>query len=508
MSSKTYFDQIAGQWDSMQESFFSEAVRDKALRTAGVKAGCLAADIGAGSGFITAGLLDRGVQVIAVDQSEAMLAEMRRKFAGASGIEYRQGEAEALPIEAEAVDYAFANMYLHHVESPADAIKEMVRILKPGGRLVITDLDEHSHEFLAQEQHDRWLGFKRADVRAWFVAAGLKNVTVEDSEEQCCSTSCCGGEKAAISIFVASGEKEGVTAADSNIKQQVRERYGAIAAQHLSPVATAPIQLLDARPPVEASCCGPAGGCCSPGDAAQDATLVQALYQESDIAGLPDSVTLASLGCGNPTAIASLKPGETVLDLGSGGGIDCFIAARFVGPAGRVIGVDMTDHMLALAEQNRTKLGLTNVEFRKGEIEALPVESDTVDVIISNCVINLSPDKDAVFREAFRVLKPGGRFAVSDMVTAGEWPEQLKANVGAWAGCITGAIDQDIYLQKMRQAGFVEVAVESRSSYGLEDLDSLDETSRETLTKDVNWSTVPVDVRLYSAQIAARKPLV
>jgi SAM-dependent methyltransferase len=234
--------------------------------------------------------------------------------------------------------------------------------------------------------------------------------------------------------------------------------------------------------------------------------MAQALYQEAEIAGLPDSVTLASLGCGNPTAIASLKPGETVLDLGSGGGIDCFISARFVGPSGRVIGVDMTDHMLALANQNKAKLGLTNVEFRKGEIENLPVESNTVNVIISNCVINLSPDKEAVFREAFRVLKPGGRFAVSDMVIEGEWPEQLKANVGAWAGCITGAIDQHDYLRKMREAGFVDVAIESRSSYGIEDLDSLDEASRETLTQGLDQSTVPADVRLYSARIVARKP--
>jgi SAM-dependent methyltransferase len=290
------------------------------------------------------------------------------------------------------------------------------------------------------------------------------------------------------------------------IKEQVRERYGAIAEQHLSPAVAAPIELLEARPQAEAGCCGPAGGCCSPGDAAQDVSLAQALYSEADTAGLPDSVTLASLGCGNPTAIASLKPGETVLDLGSGGGIDCFIAAKFVGPAGRVIGVDMTDHMLALANQNKTKLGLSNVEFRKGEIEDLPVESNSVDVIISNCVINLSPDKEAVFREAFRVLKPGGRFAVSDMVTEGQWPDQLKANVGAWAGCVTGAIDQNEYLQQMREVGFVNVAVESRASYGLEDLDSLDETSRETLTQGLEGATIPTDVRLYSARIVAQKP--
>ena len=208
MSSKGYFDQIAPQWDQMQQSFFSEAVRDKALATAGVRAGQLAADIGAGSGFISAGLLRQGLRVVAIDQSEAMLAEIRHKFADATGIEYRLGEAETLPIEDEAVDYAFANMYLHHVESPAEAIKEMARTLKPGGKLVIADLDEHPFEFLREEQHDRWLGFKRVGIRDWFIAAGLKNVVVEGTEENCCASSCCGGDNANVSIFIASGEKK------------------------------------------------------------------------------------------------------------------------------------------------------------------------------------------------------------------------------------------------------------------------------------------------------------
>ncbi|MBE7473635.1 MAG: SAM-dependent methyltransferase [Anaerolineae bacterium] len=207
MSSKVYFDQIAQQWDQMQQSFFSDTVREKALVTAGVRAGQVAADIGAGNGFITAGLLGRGLKVIAVDQSEAMLAEMGRKFGETAEVDYRRGDAEALPLADTEVDYAFANMYLHHVESPGEAIKEMVRALKPGGKLVITDLDEHTHEFLRQEQYDRWLGFKRLEIRDWFIAAGLKNVAVVDSEEKCCGTSCCGGEKATISIFVASGEK-------------------------------------------------------------------------------------------------------------------------------------------------------------------------------------------------------------------------------------------------------------------------------------------------------------
>ena len=207
MNSKKYFDEVAHQWDNMQQSFFSEMVKDKAFSVAGVKKGKIAADIGAGSGFITGGLIGKGLKVIAVDQSEAMLAEMREKFSGAEGVEYRLGEAEKLPIPDEAVDYAFANMYIHHVESPQKAIKEMVRILKPGGELVITDMDEHEFKFLKEEQHDRWMGFKREDVRRWFEEAGLKNVIVDCVGESCCAQSSCGDEQASISIFVASGKK-------------------------------------------------------------------------------------------------------------------------------------------------------------------------------------------------------------------------------------------------------------------------------------------------------------
>ncbi len=207
MNSKEYFDEVAQQWDNMQQSFFSEDIREKAFSVAGVKKGMIAADIGAGSGFITEGLIGKGLKVIAVDQSEAMLAEMRKKFSGAERIEYRLGEAEKLPIPDEAVDYVFANMYIHHVESPQEAIKEMVRILKPGGELVITDMDEHEFKFLKEEHYDRWMGFKREDVRRWFEEAGLKNVIVDCIDENCSCRSNCGDESASISIFVASGEK-------------------------------------------------------------------------------------------------------------------------------------------------------------------------------------------------------------------------------------------------------------------------------------------------------------
>jgi ubiquinone/menaquinone biosynthesis C-methylase UbiE len=207
MSSKPYFDDVAQQWDTLRQSFFSENVRTKALAVAGVHAGESAADIGAGTGFITQGLVSSGLKVIAVDPSSAMLETMKTKFSGHAEIEYRTGEAEHLPIANEVVDYVFANMCLHHVETPAEAIKEMTRVLKPGGKLIITDLDEHTFEFLRTEQHDRWMGFKREDVLAWLNAAGLHDAAVDCVGENCCAQSSCGCQQATVSIFVASGSK-------------------------------------------------------------------------------------------------------------------------------------------------------------------------------------------------------------------------------------------------------------------------------------------------------------
>jgi ubiquinone/menaquinone biosynthesis C-methylase UbiE len=207
MSSKDYFNQVASQWDEMRTAFFSEAVRERAYAVAGVEAGQVAADIGAGTGFVAEGLVQRGLHVICVDQSEAMLDELRKKFAEAKNVEYRLGEAESLPIPDASLDAVFANMYLHHVEDPARAIGEMRRTLKPGGRLVITDLDEHGFEFLRREHHDRWMGFVREDVRRWFKEAGLLDVAVDSVGESCTSQSSSGAETASVSIFVASGIK-------------------------------------------------------------------------------------------------------------------------------------------------------------------------------------------------------------------------------------------------------------------------------------------------------------
>jgi len=207
MSSKAYFDQVAGDWSTMRKAFFSESIRAKAFVVAGIEAGKTAADIGAGTGFITGGLIAAGLNVIAVDQSAAMLAELKKQVGPNKAVDCREGTAEQLPIEDEQVDYAFANMYIHHVERPPAALKEMARILRPGGRLVITDLDQHDFDFLRREQHDRWMGFNREEFKSWLQAAGLIRFNVQNAGGNCCATSCNAAAQAAVSIFVASGDK-------------------------------------------------------------------------------------------------------------------------------------------------------------------------------------------------------------------------------------------------------------------------------------------------------------
>ena len=207
------------------------------------------------------------------------------------------------------------------------------------------------------------------------------------------------------------------------------------------------------------SCCGATAstGCCDP--------ITTNLYDASQAGQIPEAALLASLGCGNPTALAELKPGETVLDLGSGGGIDVLLSARRVGPTGKAYGLDMTDEMLALANDNKGKAGIQNVEFLKNEIENIPLPDNSIDVIISNCVINLSADKDKVLLEAFRVLKPGGRFAVSDVVTRGEILPEIRQSVLAWVGCIAGALEENDYRSKLKAAGFEQVEIEATRIY-------------------------------------------
>ncbi len=265
----------------------------------------------------------------------------------------------------------------------------------------------------------------------------------------------------------------------TNIKEIVKEKYGQAALRGKS-----------------SGCCGTAestGLTCDP--------ITSNLYDATQMEQVPGEALQASLGCGNPTALAKLNPGEVVLDLGSGGGIDVLLSARRVGPTGKAYGLDMTDEMLALANENKRKVGAENVEFLKGEIEHIPLPDNSVDVIISNCVINLSADKDQVLREAFRVLKPGGRLAVSDVVTRGEINPQIRQNVLLWVGCVAGALEENEYRDKLLSAGFEQVEIEPTRIYRVED-------AREFLSEkglDIDALASQVDGKFMSAFVLATK---
>jgi arsenite methyltransferase len=267
-----------------------------------------------------------------------------------------------------------------------------------------------------------------------------------------------------------------------DIKQVVKEKYGQAALRVTGGGS---------------SCCGAAparDSGCDP--------ITSNLYDSSQAQQIPEEALLASLGCGNPTALAVLNPGEVVLDLGSGGGIDVLLSAKRVGPTGKAYGLDMTDEMLALANENKRKAGAANVEFLKGEIEHIPLPDNSVDVIISNCVINLSADKDRVLREAFRVLKPGGRFAVSDVVTRGEIPSEIRQSVLLWAGCVAGALEEDEYRGKLAGAGFEQIEIDPTRIYRVEDAGEWFKTKG----MDLDGMAAEVDGKFMSAFVKAVKP--
>lgn len=447
-----YFERVAGDWDRLRTGYFGEAVRAAAIRHAYLRPEMVVADVGSGTGFMAAGLAPLAAQVYAVDGSAAMLEAGRQNLAGFSNVELRLADGAALPFDDASLDAVFANMYLHHCPDPQAAIGEMVRVLKPGGRLVITDLDQHEHAWMRDEMADTWLGFERGAVKGWLRAAGLVNVIVDCTSQDCCAAAQADpAAKAAISVFVATGSRRvsGATAA-------VQSSYGALA--------------------TDGGCCGSAAAssCCTPSSNAMElvdagrpeVVLYDTGYTAEQIAQAPAEAVNLSLGCGNPTALAALRPGETVLDIGSGAGIDAFYAARRVGPQGRVIGLDMTPTMIERARRSAAAAGLAQVEFRLGQAEAMPVEDGTVDAILSNCVINLVEDKGRVFEEAHRVLKPGGRLSISDMVTAGPLPMRLRSDPQMWAGCIHGALPEREYLNLVQQAGFTDVVGQRSLSAG------------------------------------------
>lgn len=278
------------------------------------------------------------------------------------------------------------------------------------------------------------------------------------------------------------------TAENADITSAVKEKYGAAA-----------LRVVAGETDVE---CSGTTGCCGATTSTWD-PITADLYDAAQTAGLPAEALLASLGCGNPTMLADLKPGEIVLDLGSGGGIDVLLSAKRVGPTGKAYGLDMTDEMLALANANKARAGATNVEFLKGEIEKIPLPDHSVDVIISNCVVNLSGDKPSVLREAFRVLKPGGRFAVSDVVVRGEVPDAIRRNMELWIGCVAGALEEQEFVRLLGTAGFVNASIEPTRYYTAEDAAAF----LANTGLDVAAAAAAIDGKFLSAFVRATKPL-
>jgi ubiquinone/menaquinone biosynthesis C-methylase UbiE len=469
-ASAEYFEKVAGQWDEIRSSYFTEAVREAAIGKAYLRPEMVVADVGAGTGFLAAGLAPLVKQVYVLDGSPAMLAVARKNLSGYDNVIFQSADGGPLPLPDASLDDVFANMYLHHTPDPLAAIREMARLLKPGGRLVITDMDSHPYTWLKDEMADVWQGFERSQLRAWFEQVDLVNVIVDNTGQTCHSESentlikDSAGRTADISIFVAVGTKRVAGARDA-----VQANYGAAALNNTGccvPESAA----LDS-----AGCCSSTSAgdssCC--GGSAMDLISLDSLdvqfnplYTPIEQQAVPREAADLALGCGNPTAMAAIQPGEVVLDIGSGAGMDAFLAAKQVGPSGKVIGVDMTPAMLERARRAARDSGLDQVEFRQGQAEALPVEDDSIDVIISNCVINLTEDKGLVFREAYRVLKPGGRLEVSDMVADNSFPLELRASPVDWPGCVFGALPEREYLDLVAQAGFRDLRTQRSQRYG------------------------------------------
>ena len=462
--SAPYFEKVADQWDNLRTGYFTEAVRETAIAKAYLHPGMIVADVGAGTGFVSAGLAPLVKKVHVLDGSAAMLDAARKNLAQFNNLEFHTADGLALPLPDASQDAVFANMYLHHCPDPLASIQELVRILRPGGRLIITDMDAHTHEWLKTEMSDVWLGFEREQVRTWYEQAGLVNVIL-DCTGQSCQAGCKSdaGEHADISIFVATGTRH-IPARDS-----VQVSYSARTLGE-SCGCDSDCCTTDAVSDKESGCCDTS--CCSQSLISLDnieGVAWDTGYSANEKAEIPAEAAEISLGCGNPTAMANLREGQVVLDIGSGGGIDAFLAARRVGLTGSVIGVDMTPAMLELARAAAEKGGFTNVDFRQGYAEKMPVDDSSVDVIISNCVINLTEDKAKVFGEAYRVLKENGRLEVNDMVFGGAILPAVRVSASGWAQCISGALPEEEYVDLVRQAGFKDVVVRRSTSAGISD---------------------------------------
>jgi arsenite methyltransferase len=436
---KPYFAQVAGEWDRLQASMFGDEVRTAAIERANLHPQDTAVDLGAGTGFLSQGLAPLVARLHVIDHSPEMLAVARENLSAFENVTYHLAEGNDIPLPDDSADAVLANMYLHHVIDPQAAIEEIVRVLRPGGHLVISDLDQHEHRFLKEEHFDVWLGFSRDQIRGWLKNAGLVNLLVEDTQQTCSSQSQAGSETAEVSIFVAAATKP-------------QPAMGPAVREHYSQIATS-----------GSSCCGPSSSsaCCDPAPV-DDAIPLDVIQEKgssccSSPFSLIETDAEISLGCGNPVGLASLRSGEIVLDIGSGAGADVFPAAQRVGEQGKVIGLDMLPEMLERARATADARGYQNVEFRQGDAQAIPLLDESVDVVMSNCVINLVQDKGQAFREAYRVLKSGGRLSVSDIVTNRPFSPALRTTPDSWSECITGALTVREYLALIAQAGFKEI---------------------------------------------------
>jgi len=466
-----YFDPATHTWDDLHSGYVTEKVCGRALAVAYLRPEMRVAEIGAGAGLMANQLAELVREVNVLSSSAARITIAQNNLSQFNNIVFQEVEEKNLPLQNANMDAVFANMHLHHCIDPQAAINQLMGILKPGGRLVITDLNTHK-PIREQDKTDQWPGFEKSEIRKWLKNADLVNIIIEDCEILAQSM-----------VFIATGTRR------LSMREAVKENYGTIAETGDSCCQGKKdydMEIIDIRS--GSSCCSGSSGsasCCSndvyfPNQGVEFTTD----YTTAEKAIVPEESEQISLGCGNPTAMANLKAGEVVLDIGSGGGIDSFLAANHVGFTGKVIGVDMTPAMLERATAAATKAGITNVEFREGQAESLPVENESIDVILSNCVINLCEDKGLVFLEAFRVLKPGGRLEVSDMVTDKALPLEARSNHGEWSGCISGALPEREYLDLIAQAGFTQIKSNRSNSAGAMN-----------------------EVYVYSTQVSARKPM-
>jgi ubiquinone/menaquinone biosynthesis C-methylase UbiE len=355
-----------------------------------------------------------------------MLAVAQSRLQRFENAELRLIGGDNLSLETDSIDIVFSNMYLHHTSNPVAAMMEMVRVLAPGGQLVITDIEKHDHEWMRREMADVWLGFERSAFGEWLAELGLVNIDIEGIGSQCHAMSD-QGAVAAISIIVACATKP-----NRRMKAEVERRYNALAHEN----------------------------------AVQYGISIP-YYSAEEMRLLPSDALVLSRGCGNPVALANLCVGETVIDLGCGAGIDVFLAAKKVGESGQVIGVDLAEGLLNKAREAGLKTGIGAVSFVGSDIEALPFACSQVDVAISNCAINLADDKVRVFQEMFRILRNGGRLSAFDIVTDAPLPRSLRNKPAEWVRCLAGALTREEYAHLLTQAGFVEVTVGHGEMAGL-----------------------------------------